>query len=146
MIDVRVNKKSLNLPQVCGLMEELRELTLTAIEEIGKWRGRTQIDPNDDTYGNTVLHKVSTDVDFLRSSPLRKHIEFSNSNDPLFLYPLRKFWNLKLVSNFNNRSVMNLFEVPLQLKERLLKAEKVLKGGDLFEEASSDSLLETGQN
>ena len=93
-----------------------------------------KISQNDDIYGNTVLHKLSTDIDFLRYSPLRKHIEFSNSNDPLLLYPLRKFWNLKMVSNFNSRAVINLFEISPEMKDRLLNAERVLKGGDLFSE------------
>ena len=113
----------------------MRDLSLEIIEEIGIWRNKVKISQNDDTYGNTVLSKLSTDVDFLRYSPLRKHIEFANSNDPLFLYPLRKFWNLKMVSNFNSRAVINLFEISPEMKERILNAERVLKGGDLFSEA-----------
>lgn len=87
------------------------------------------INASDDVYGNAVMHKISTDIDFLRYSPLRKNIEFSNSNDPLFLYPLRKFWSLKMNSNYNSRAVLNLFEISSQMRERLNKAENVIKGG-----------------
>lgn len=97
------------MPYACGLLEAIRELSLKIIEEIAIWRNSLQVDNAGDKYGSNIIKKLSTDIDFLRYSPLRKYFEFANSNDPLFLYPTRKFWNLSLASNYNNRSVINFF-------------------------------------
>ena len=45
-------------------------------------------------YVSEILQKLVQDTDFLRFTGLRKHIKFSNADDPLFLVPLRKFQNL----------------------------------------------------
>ena len=45
------------------------------------------------------------------------------------MYPLRKFWNLSLVSNYNNRSVIDLFEVSEEMRMRMEKADLLFKHG-----------------
>jgi hypothetical protein len=49
------------------------------------------------------------DSDFIRLSQLRKYIEFSKRYDPLFIIPLKKFWNLERASDYNKREIIDLF-------------------------------------
>lgn len=41
--------------------------------------------------------------------------------------PTKKFWNLNMVSNYNNRAVMNFFEISESMKNRLIMADEVVK-------------------
>lgn len=42
-LDARVSKSTLNLGYVCGLLEEVRELSLRIIEEIASERNKLEI-------------------------------------------------------------------------------------------------------
>ncbi len=57
------------------------------------------------------MKKLIQGTDFLKFTSLRKHIEFSNHDDPLFLIPLRKFKNLELTTDYNKKSIIDLFTV-----------------------------------
>lgn len=128
MIEARVaSKVVMNLSFVFGILEAIRDISLGIIEAIEEWRGESAINGNEDYYGTYVIKRISTDIDFLRSSPLRRHMEFANSNDPLFMYPTRKFWNLSLVSEYNHRAIINFFELNTDLRARLDKADEFIK-------------------
>lgn len=73
MIEVRAGQIPMNLAFVCGIMESIRELSLRIIEMIGLCRSEKSISNKNDNYGNDIIRKISTDIDFLRASPLRKH-------------------------------------------------------------------------
>lgn len=73
MIEVRAGQIPMNLAFVCGVMESIRELSLRIIEMIGLCRSEKAISNKNDIYGNDIIRKISTDIDFLRASPLRKH-------------------------------------------------------------------------
>ncbi len=68
------------------------------------------------------------DSDFIRLSQLRKYIEFSKSYDPLFMIPLKKFWNLERTSEGSNKMVIvDLFTVSEEERERLEKSDQYLR-------------------
>ena len=55
-------------------METIREMSLNVIEAVEAWREQSQVGNQEDSYGNNVIKKISTDIDFIRSSPLRKYM------------------------------------------------------------------------
>jgi hypothetical protein len=62
-------------------------------------------------YFNQVVDRLGYDVDFLRFTWLRKHLEFSNCNDPLFIYPFRRFSSLEMTTDYHHRPIIELFEL-----------------------------------
>lgn len=74
MIEVRVAKGGINLGFVFGVLEAIREISLGIVEAIEEWRHEAAVPAHEDYYGNQVIKRISTDIDFLRSSPLRKHM------------------------------------------------------------------------
>lgn len=84
--------KQLNLKQCCEKIEAIRLYNLTIIENLVNLTERLKIQNSE--YCTEIVRKIVQGTDFLRFTLLRKHIEFSNSDDPLFLIPLKKFRNL----------------------------------------------------
>lgn len=84
--------KQLNLKQCCEKIEAIRLYNLTIIENLVNLTERLKIQNSE--YCTEIVRKIVQGTDFLRFTLLRKYIEFSNSDDPLFLIPLKKFRNL----------------------------------------------------
>lgn len=76
--------------------------------------------------GKSVLYKIYRDSFFLHMSSLRKYIQFSKGFDPLMLGPMRKIQNNTATRMRNYDSVVRLFEVGVEMRNRLQAAEIAL--------------------
>jgi hypothetical protein len=79
------------------------------------------------SYFFEILQKLGQDVDFLRLSALRKFIEFSNHNDPLFMVPYKRFWSLEVVTDCHRRPIIDLFTLDAEYHKRIEAADKFLR-------------------
>jgi hypothetical protein len=55
-------------------------------------------------YIGEVFFQLLLNMDFLRTTALRKHMYLSNDQDPLFLIPLKRFKSQQ--DNFNQERVL----------------------------------------
>jgi hypothetical protein len=135
-----INRKAreLNLRSCCEKLEGIRLYSLTILENLQNLVSRMRVDRSE--YVSEILQKLVQDTDFLRFTALRKHIEFSNGDDPLFLVPLRKFQNHRLDSDYNKRSIINLFTLTESYQVRLYNADCFLRGVDSQEPEGFKSL------
>lgn len=81
-------------------------------------------------------------MDFLRLSGLRKFIEFSNHNDPLFMVPLRKFWNMEVAADCHRRPIIDLFTLDADYHKRLEAADRFIKNTEKVDGTTQEMLNE----
>lgn len=111
--------------------------TLTALENLQSLVNKTKVHPSE--YTSSILQRLVQSTDFLKFTALRKYIEFSNSDDPLFLVPLRKFQNLELTGDYNKRSIISLFNLTEAYQLRLHHADRFLRETDGSEQLPPDT-------
>lgn len=119
------NSKQLNISTSCERLEHIRTYSLMIVEKLKALKLRLKV--NESAYFVEVLNKIGQDVDFLKVSPLRKHIEFSNNPDPLFIYPMKKFWNMEVVPDALRRPIIDLFSLEPDYRKRLERAHRFVK-------------------
>lgn len=130
--------KQLNLTTACEKLENLRMYTLLIIEKVTSCKRKLQV--HDSPYFTEILQKLGQDVDFLRLSGLRKFIEFSNHNDPLFMVPLRKFWNMEVAADCHRRPIIDLFTLDADYHKRLEAADRSIKNTEKVDGTTQEML------
>ena len=128
------------LEKYCCILSHLRLLTVMIIEKVEAWRRslvelelrgkKNEAVTNSPLVflheGKSVLHKLFRDSFFLHMTSLRKYIQFSKGFDPLMLGPMRRIINNSSTAMRNYDSVVRLFEVGLDMRNRLQAAEIAL--------------------
>lgn len=132
------SSKQLNLTTACERLDSLRMYSLLIIEKVANCKRKLQV--HDSPYFAEILTKLGQDVDFLRLSALRKFIEFSNHNDPLFMVPLRKFWNMEVAADCHRRPIIDLFTLDADYHKRLEAADRLIRNTEKVDGTTQEML------